>query len=360
MKKRKAIILTASLAAGAVCFLLTVDSKAAVEAARKSVETCLSVIIPSLFAFMVFSRIVIKSGIADTALFPLYKLSSFWFKGNRRDFSIFILSLIGGYPVGISLLKEEITYNKNYTAIAEKMLCFCYCGSPSFIIQIAGISVLGSAKAGLIIYLSNVLACFTMAVFVNIFEMPKRPDYEAGKSNPKLTLADFTDSISSAVKSLSVICGTILAFNIVLELLNYIGAAELMGILGVDKAAAAAFEISNLSLLKGEGRTVLPLLSGLTSFGGLCIIMQTAALSDNKIPLKKFMLFRIPTALLSSLYGSLLLYLFPVAIEAYLPQNTVTVMSSVNPICSLCIAAMTYILLKTKKDTGRFEGNNKK
>lgn len=350
MKKRKAILFTASLTAGAVCFLLTADSKAAVEAARRSVETCLSVIIPSLFAFMVFSRIVIKSGIADTALFPLYKLSSFWFKGSRRDFSIFILSLIGGYPVGISLLKEEIAYNKNYTAIAEKMLCFCYCGSPSFIIQIAGLSVLGSAKAGLLVYISNVLACLTVAVFLNVFEMPGNSGYEADIPDPKITLEDFTDSISSAVKSLSVICGTILAFNIVLELLNYIGAMELLGAVGLDKAAAAAFEISNLYLFNGRDGAVLPLLSGLTSFGGLCIIMQTAALSNNKVPLKKFIFFRIPTALLSSLYGYLLLYLFPVAIETYLPQNTVTVLSSVNPICSLCIAAMTYILLKSKKD----------
>lgn len=350
MKKRKAIIFTASLAAGAVCFLLTADSKAAVDVARKSVETCLSVIIPSLFAFMVFSRIVIKSGIADTALFPLYKLSSFWFRGSRRDFSIFILSLIGGYPVGISLLKEEIAYNKNYTAIAEKMLCFCYCGSPSFIIQIAGLSVLGSTKAGLIIYFSNVLACFTTAIFFNIFGMPKISAYEANVPSPKITLKDFTDSISSTVKSLAVICGTILAFNIILELINYVGAMELLRAFGLDKAAAAAFEISNLSLFKGRDGAILPLLSGLTSFGGLCIIMQTAALSDNKIPLKKFILFRIPAALLSSMYSYLLLCLFPVAVEAYLPSNTVTVLSSVNPVCSLCITAMTYILLKSKRD----------
>lgn len=349
MKKRKAILFTASLTAGAVCFLLTADSKAAVEAARKAVETCLSVIIPSLFAFMVFSRIVIKSGIADTALFPLYKLSSFWFKGSRRDFSILILSLIGGYPVGISLLKEEIAYNKNYTAIAEKMLCFCYCGSPSFIIQIAGLSVLGSAKAGLIVYASNVLACLTMAVFLNIFTIPKNPHCEANVPDPKITLVDLTDSISSAVKALSVICGTIIAFNIILELLNYMGAMELLSTFGLDRTAAAAFEISNISVFKGRDGTILPLLSGLTSFGGLCIIIQTAALSNGKIPLKKFMLSRIPTALLSSLYSYFILKLFPVAVEAYLPQNTVTLLSSVNPVCSLCIAAMTYILLKPEK-----------
>lgn len=350
MKKSKAIIFTASLAAGAVCFLLTADSKATVEAARRSIETCLSVIIPSLFAFMVFSRIVIKSGIADTALFPLYKLSSFWFRGNRRDFSIFVLSLIGGYPVGISLLKEEIAYNKNYTAIAEKMLCFCYCGSPSFIIQIAGISVLGSAEAGFIIYVSNVLACLTAAVIINVFGMPKRSICKTDIPDPKITLGDFTESISSAVKALSVICGTIIAFNIILELLNYMGIMKLLENAGIGNAAAAAFEISNLYLFKGRDGTILPLLCGLTSFGGLCIIIQTAALSKGKIPLKKFLLSRIPIAFLSSLYGDLLLKLFPVAVEAYLPQNTVTVLSSVNPICSLCIAAMTYILLKSKKD----------
>lgn len=350
MKKRKLILFIASLSAGAVCFLLIADSKETVDAARKAAETCLSVIIPSLFAFMVFSRIVIKSGIADIALFPFYKLSSFWFKGSRRDFSVFILSLIGGYPVGISLLKEEIAYNKNYTAIAENMLCFCYCGSPSFIMQIAGLSVLGSVKAGFIVYISNVLACLTLAIVVNLFTYTPKTASNAPASAPKLTLGDFTDSISSAVKALSVICGTILAFNIILELLNYTGIMEALRAAGLDKTAASAFEISNLSLFKGKDYGIIPLLSGITSFGGLCIIMQTAALSGGKIPLKKFLLSRIPAALLSSLYSYLLMYLFPVAVEAYLPQNTVTALSSINPVCSLCIAAMTYILLKSQKN----------
>ncbi len=350
MNKHKFTLAAGSIFTAALCILLAADSKGTVEAAQNAVKTCLDVIIPSLFAFMVFSRIVIKSGIADTMLFPAYKLCSFWFKGSRRDFSIFILSLIGGYPVGISLLKEEIAYNKNYTAIAEKMLCFCYCGSPSFIIQIAGVSVLGSVEAGLLVYASNVLSCLTAAVIINIFAKDKNKAYNISKSRIGLTVSDFTDGIASAVKGLSIVCGTILAFNIILELMRYLRVTDYFEILGIEGAMAAAFEISNLSLLKGSGLNIIPLLCAVTSFGGLCIILQTAALSENKIKLIKFIVSRIPIAILSAAYGYLLTALFPVSIEAYLPPDTVTVITSVNPICSLCIMAMGFILLKTKEN----------
>ena len=146
MKKQGFLYAVSALLTAAVCVLLITDSKQIIETAQKSVTVCLSVIIPSLFAFMVLSQIMISCGIADILFFPLYKISSFWFKGSRRQFSVFLLSLIGGYPVGIKLLKEYIAYNKNYTAIAENMLCYCYCGSPAFVIQMVGLSVFGSAN----------------------------------------------------------------------------------------------------------------------------------------------------------------------------------------------------------------------
>lgn len=348
MKKQNFFLLVGSILAGVTCLLLISDSDGTIKAAEKSVQTCLNVIIPSLFAFMVFSKIVVKSGIADIALYPFYKISSFWFKGSRREFSIFILSLIGGYPIGIRLLNDHIAYNKNYTEIAENMLCYCYCGSPSFIIQIAGLSVTGNAEAGFIVYLSNALSCLTAAVFINIFSKRNNAgSYQISKE--KMSFSDITDSIGSSVKSLGIICGTILAFNIILELLDYIGFIQMLKAIDLDKIMSAGLEISNLSLFNGCGYGFLPLISAITSLGGICILVQTAALSENKISLKKFIVSRIPIAFLSSIYSYLILLLFPVSLETYLPSNTVTVLSSVNPVCSVCIAVMSYILLKQER-----------
>ncbi len=351
MKKQGIFSFISALMTLILCFLLIADSKGTVEAAKRSVTVCLTMIIPSLFAFMVFSQIIIKSGIGDILFYPLYKIS-FWFKGNRREFAIFMLSLIGGYPVGIKLLTDYIAYNKNYTAIAEKMLCYCYCGSPSFIIQIAGISLFGSFKAGLIAYLSNIAACITCSIIINVFTKKKSIEKKHEKTPPiKLKMTDFSDSIESAVKSLGIICGTILAFNIIIDLIEFTGINSLLKAVGGEKITAAALEISNISLFSGKGFGFLPVISALTSFGGACILFQTAALSKGKIPLKSFIISRFPIAALSGAYAFLLQRLFPIAIESSVNNYAVTAFSSVNPIATVCLIIMTYILLKDKEIT---------
>lgn len=345
MKKHGIITVLITLISTFVCILLIMDSENMINAAKNSVNVCLNVIIPSLFAFMVFSQILVKSGAAEVMFYPLYMFSKFWFKGTRREFSIFILSLIGGYPVGIKLLKEEIAYNKNFTAIAENMLCYCYCGSPAFIIQVAGLSVLGSGKAGLFAYTANVSACFTAAVLMNVFSKNKGIYKGTSPSKAKISLAQITDSINGSVKSLGVICGTIISFNIIIELLDYCGFMVVLDRFELKNIFCAFFEISNLSLFQGNDFGMLPLFSAVTSFGGLCIIMQTAALSQGKLSLKKFMLSRIPIAALSAVYCRILTLLFPLYIESSI-SPAVPVFSSVNPICSVCLIIMTFILFK--------------
>ena len=347
MKKHGILYIFSALTAAVICILLIIDSKQVIETAQHSVTVCLSVIIPSLFAFMVISQIMISAGIADILFFPLYKISAFWFKGNRRQFSIFLLSLIGGYPVGIRLLKELIAYNKNYTAIAEKMLCYCYCGSPAFIIQIAGLSVFGSTDAGLIVYFSNASACLIMAIAINL--LSKRADIEEDSLSTKISLETITSSIEKTVKALGVICGTILAFNIFLELMDYIGFVGILKSIGLEKIAYAAFEISNLSLFQGNNYSLLPIFSAITSFGGFCIIVQTAALSEGIIPLKKFILSRIPTAILSGAVCRFLMIISGISLESDIAAHPTPVLSSVNPVCSICIVVMTYILIKNKE-----------
>ena len=353
MKKHGILYMIAALISAGICVLLIMDSKQVIENIQNSVTVCLSVIIPSLFAFMVLSQIMISSGTADILFFPLYKASSFWFKGGRRLFSVFMLSLIGGYPVGIKLLKEYIAYNKNYTAIAEQMLCFCYCGSPAFIIQIVGISVFGSTAAGLIVYISNAAACLIMAIVINCFSKRDEMAEDNRLNDVKISLNTVTDSIEKSVKALGVICGTILAFNIILELMDFTGLMGLLEGLGVKKITCAAFEISNLSLFQGENYRLLPVFAALTSFGGLCIIVQTAALSQGKIPLKKFLVSRIPAALLSSIICKIIVDATGAAVESYASMPITPVLSSVDPICSLCIVVMTYILIKDKQKVSR-------
>lgn len=350
MKNKTVFKIISAFFATLLCFILIIDAEGTVTAARKSVNTCLSVIIPSLFAFMIFSQILIKSNIGDYLFYPLYKLNSFWYKGDRKEFSVFMLSLMGGYPVGVKLIKDLIAYNKNYYEIASSILCYCYCGSPAFIIQIVGLSVLGNSKAGLLVYFSNVLSCLTLAIIMNLKRKRNQVCFNKPESKKiKITLNDLTDSIKDTVKALGTICGTIVAFNIFLEILNYTGFIEILGKIGIDKAFLSFWEISNLSVYNGNNFNLIPLFAAAASFGGLCIIVQISALINGKIPMKKFLLSRIPAAVLSAVYAYALALLFPVSTQVFLPIDAVSSYSIIDPISTVCLIIMTYILLSESK-----------
>ena len=124
MNKRKnnvMYILIPLLLAGAGLLLIT-DSEGVFNAASSAISTCLNVVIPSLFSFMVFSVFLVKSGFGERLFRPLYVINKFWFKGDEKLFAVFMLSLFGGYPVGVKLLSEITAQNKNYSAISSIML----------------------------------------------------------------------------------------------------------------------------------------------------------------------------------------------------------------------------------------------
>ena len=352
IKKITKILLSTALASGGI--LLIVDSAGVTDATRNSVTVCLNVIIPSLFSFMVFSSILIDSGCADLIFKPFYFICRPWFKGDLRLFSVFMLSLIGGYPVGVKLLSSVSAYNKNYNAIMHKILPYCYCGSPSFIIAIVGLQLYGNAKAGLIVYISNVLACLSVAIISNILSKrlvySSASDYERGRFS---LMPCIIDSIKSAVYSLSMICGTILLFNIILELLEFCGVFCCLS--DNTNAIVRSFaEITNLSRLDKNNYSLLPMIAAVCSTGGACILMQTAVMAQGKIKLKPFLLARIPIAVLSGVYCFLLQKAFLNDMSAWIsPGGYNFIYSEANPICSICLIFMSYILLKSTRKNSR-------
>lgn len=352
MKTRfKKIMFALALVGGGI--LLTVDSAGVVNVTKGSLSVCLNVIIPSLFSFMVFSSVLIESGCADFIFKPLYFICKPWFKGDLRLFSVFILSLIGGYPIGIKLLTDINAYNKNYNEIISKSLSYCYCGSPSFIIAIVGLQLYGNAKVGLIVYLSNVLACLTAAIIANISQKRLESSVELCGFESTSFTSCLINSIKSAVSSLAIICGTILLFNIILELMDFCGAFTFLPekISGIARSFA---EITNLFCLESNNYTLLPIISAVCSTGGVCILMQTAVMAQGKIRLKKFFLARIPIAALSAVYCFFLQKAFLSDITAWISSGGYTfIYSEANPICSICLIFMSYILLKSTRKNSR-------
>lgn len=270
-----------------------------------SIYLCIEVIIPSMFTFMLISTYIISSGIYKHIFHPLYIILKNIIQLDEELFSIFCLSLIGGYPIGIKLLNENISQNKNFHEIYNKTLLFCYCISPTFAITMIGFGLYRSFEAGLIIYLSNVISCIIISIIVTN-RFPLRT-----KLKEKTKHYGLIESVKSTSSSLFVISTIIVTFNTGITAIE-----ELISVfsLSFPVQLKAFLEISNILKLKEANIASLPYVSALASTGGICVFFQCFSIAGNKLKIKNFLLGRIIVAIFSFIITKLIIKIFNIYI----------------------------------------------
>ena len=341
--------ITAKLKNTLVPLLLTlfiVFPKQMADSISESIGVCLNVIIPSMFVFMVLSSYIIDEGIYKTLISPFYFLLKGILPLNKELFSIFILSLIGGYPTGIKLLQERIAENKNYHEIYERMAGVCYCVSPVFAINIIGYGIFGSAEAGIVVYISNVLACFILALFTarSIRKIPiENHNKNTLRGNPKGLIF----SINSASKALLMICAVIICFNSVLTVTE-----NLLTIFNIEtpEILAGFFEISNITKIKYPSPIFLPVFSFISSFGGVCVLVQIATLAGKGFSLKYFFIGRLICGALSAFFTYIIMNICEITIGSSAGMSGYTYIFNQNKLVVLLLIIMcTIIFIKSEK-----------
>ena len=178
----------------------------------KGLEICLYTIIPSLFPFMVLSTYIVKSNI----LSPFYKAlaipSKLFFRQPPCATPVIIMSMIGGFPVGIKMT-SDLYLSKQITKEQAQRLClFCMNGGPAFVITTVGISILGNMKAGIIIYISLCISSFLAGVISSLIA-DKNVLLQKKKQDIALPLASLSVAISDSMQAIITICSWVILFS---------------------------------------------------------------------------------------------------------------------------------------------------
>ena len=126
---RKYLLAALALCAGAGIVLFPGELS---EAVRGSVGGCLEVVIPALFAFTVLAVYLQRSGLYRVVLKPLTVPLSKLLRLPEELCAVFLLSNIGGYPVGAKLLTGLVRSGRLRRGDASRLLCCCY-GSGRFL-----------------------------------------------------------------------------------------------------------------------------------------------------------------------------------------------------------------------------------
>ncbi len=280
----------------------------------RGLSVCGSVIIPSLFPFLVLGTLLSKSGVAAAVGRRLERIT-------RRLFGLpgccaagILLAFVGGYPAGGAAVGELVRSEQITRDEGRRMLRFCVCGGPGFIIGTVGARLMSSVPFGVILFAAHVLA----ALLLGIIGAPKdtrRHTCAYTARRPALSLPQaFAESVTGACQTLLSMCGFILLFSGLLALLdtavdNRVASALLSCLLEVSSGCVAAADLGTLS----------PFVLGVAvGFGGLSVHCQLASsLVGTGTLTPHFWLARLLHGSLTALLTVLLLRLIPITLPVF-------------------------------------------
>lgn len=278
-KQRVRAWITAAIALWMGIGLLT-GSAVVSDGIRRGLEVCAGALIPALFPFMVLSCFLTRTDAARILSIPLTPITTRLFRLPGELGATVLLSLIGGYPVGAKMTANLLAQGKIEHSTAERMLCFCVNASPSFMISAVGVGMLGSYKAGAVLFGAQTMATILVGAIVSV-RVP-RPARKKVSPQTNPVMPAFVSAVTDASSAMLGMCSYAILFAGLLSLLTASGApaavADLFHVepLIVEALAAGLFEVTTgcIAAAKPGGMAAILLINFCCSFGGLSVIFQ--------------------------------------------------------------------------------------
>lgn len=279
-----------------LCALLSVliYSSPVTEGIKRGLILGISVVVPSLFPFTVFSLI----------LFELISATKAKFFVKYHTLFIYVMSLLGGFPVGAKLIEESHIKGLYSRSNALTMLSFCVNAAPSYVITAVGTLVFGSVKIGIILYAASILSS-TVIFLTNIRKLPKVSCKD--RTNIKTFSEIIVESTANATSSMLGIVAFIALFSGI--------SGIIVAILGQNETFKPFLSLLEITSGIFNNKNVY-LVAFLIGFSGVCVHFQIMSICKTIKPTYCTFLFsRILQGGLCTAVTYLLLKIFPIKIE---------------------------------------------
>ncbi len=349
------------LSAAAVCaaVLYFFNAQAVSSGVRSGLAICASALIPSLFPFMLLCSFMVNSRLIDYISAPFAGFTVRILRLPAFTGAVFLLSLVGGYPVGARAIAELLREKRISSDTASHMLCFCVNAGPAFLVTAVGAHMFGSPGVGVMLFAAQTAASIAVAVLCRFWG--RKPDDMRPLREPLRPLADaFTEAVTGTAKAIIHVCAFVTAFSAILSLFYAINTPVLLAralpFIPVQMIAAALtgfFEVTlGCAASAQAGKGALLLVSALCSFGGLSVIGQTissfAGLTIRKLP---YLASRVVHGAFSCLTLSALFRLFPDSVPVFAPLPSAFPRGlSATPIASCALLLLCAALILCRKE----------
>ena len=163
-------------------------------ALAEGVFLCLQVILPSLYAMMILTQLLIRTNAHILLLKPLHRFTQNVLRIPDVCLAIFLLSQIGGYPIGAKLLDNELQNGTLRPKQAAILSGICFGSGPAFLFGTL------SAQAGTsgcwLLFGSILLANFSLFIIACQFlKLPNLPTVSLQRLQAKTLVETVTQSV---------------------------------------------------------------------------------------------------------------------------------------------------------------------
>lgn len=271
-----------------------------------ALERCLTVMIPSLYAMMILSQLMIRTGVWRVLARPLRRICLPLFGMPDGCFALFMWSQFAGYPVGAGMLRKLYQDGAISRSNAERLLCVCYGGGPAFLLALIGAHP-NRMELVMLICLSQLFSNLIVGQLLFRRHPVRLSSAEFSGTHP-LNAQQLVESTTQAGQSLLKLCGVILCFAAFCAVLEALGLfhllSRLMQRMGISLPLAAIIqsllEVTNAAMLSMPFAVQIPMFAGLLSFGGVCVILQVRATAGEIFQTRLFVGCRVLAGILSA------------------------------------------------------------
>lgn len=298
----------------AACIGLFLRPQICAAGVQNALLLCAKTLVPSLFPFLVLSGFFLRSGLCTICGARLSHFTTRLFRLPGESAGVWLLSMVGGFPVGIQMTANLFADGQITKRQAVTMCLFCFNAGPAFVLSAVGVGLYGSTRVGGVLYGALCLAALTGGLLLR-FSFPKPPKntakYESRVLHIQLSAA-FTQSVSEAMQTTLQICAWVALFGGISALLKALPLSP-----RVHLALIYITEVTN-GVTAAAGRLPLPAVAAILSFGGLAVHCQVLAdLTRCGVSYFRFFCARLSGAALSALYCFLLLKIFPCEVNTF-------------------------------------------
>lgn len=317
-----------------VAFMLLRFPESAGQGISDGIDICLGTLIPSLYPFMVLSSFLVNSTILGGISKVFERLTMKLFALPGICAGTIIMSVIGGFPVGGKMIQNLYEGGEISRSQAQRMLLFCINPGPAFVISTVGLYMLGSKYVGGILFLTQIISVFIMAILSRFF--CNEDNYYLQKSvsdalcSPSLAIVN---SVTQASISTLSVCAWVLLFSCIMQLIDILPLCE-----EIKFFSCCILEVTN-ACLYSCGTLSLPIVAGIIAFGGICVHCQImSAIIKTTLKLKFFYTARVLHTGIAIVVCQALLYIFPIS------QQTVTLGVKPSETASISVPVSIFML----------------